>query len=165
MAGEGREVARGEVVPALTDEGDDVIAEGFQVRRVVGGGSSQKDGVTGDRGLVGTGKGIFRGTREEVGGKAGLKGSSSRGRGGADMGRERGIDDVVDNVRGEVRDGGGRRKGVGGEKDDFGLEEKRSRMVGLLGVRRGGRGSGGRGHGRREEERSEGRGRGKVGEK
>ena len=35
MAGEGREVARGEMVPALTDEGDDVIAESFQVGRVV----------------------------------------------------------------------------------------------------------------------------------
>lgn len=32
----------------------------------------------GDRGLVGTGKGVFRGTREEVGGKGGLKGSGSR---------------------------------------------------------------------------------------
>jgi len=166
MVWEGREVARGEVVPALTDEGDDVIAKGFQVGGVVRGGSSQKDGVTGNGGLVGTGKGVFRGTREEVGGKAGVKGSGSRGRGGADMGRDGGIDDVVDDVGGEVRDVGGRREGFRREKDDFGLKEKHSWKVGLLGVGRGGRGSGGGGHGRNEEERSKERGgRGEVGGK
>ena len=95
-----------------------------------------------------------------------MKGSSSRGRGGADMGRDGGINDVVDNVGGEVRDVGGRREGFRREKDDFGLKENRSQMVGLLGVGRGGRGSGGGGHGRKEEERSKERGgRGEVGRK
>ena len=44
-----RGVGGGDIVKALADKRDDVIAKGLQVRGFVRGGGSQKDGVASDR--------------------------------------------------------------------------------------------------------------------